>query len=348
MVLKDEEYLKRNILSVFYKHESQYLNRSFYRFMGEQEFVTLLKNNIMYFTNPIEWKRSNTGDENETYFEDWFTDRRNISKAYQIIKKKIEEREKQYCSYQSIMAVYSGFVAAATLLQQTNFCYCVTNVCGNGKMIEEYHKKYNRNIVIKFKNDFYKKMAVLDKGDWVPYGTYLYADVMPMVYVKNFEDFIETYLYGSYSSGDIAKNAFDYGAFLKHIHYSYEQETRIKLRMHLEEGCNVQVLANEFYRNNWLPQEEAELVKNSMEFIEKNKIMLNSVFEDVKDKIKIIGDKQCFELEMNEFGVKDIVDCIFLHQNASEDEKKCVYSLANFNGIAVNEIDFDGLCMRLV
>lgn len=343
MILKDDEYIKRNMLTVYYKHEAKYLNQTFYRFMGEQEFVTLLKNNIMYFTNPIEWKKSNTGDENETYFEDWFTDSRNISNAYQIIKKKIEEREGQYCSYQSILAVYSGFVAAAALLQQTNFCYCVTNVCGNRKMIEEYHEKYKRNIIVKFKKDFYRKMAVLDKGDWVPHGTYLYADVMPMVYIRNFEDFIKTYLYGSYLSGDIAKNAFDYGAFLKHVQYSYEQETRIKLRMHLEEGCNMQVLANEFYRNNCFPQEEAELIENSMKFIEKNKLILNQVFEDVREKIKKIGNKQCFELEMNEFGIKDIVESILLHQNASDEEKKCVYFLANANGITVNELDFNML-----
>lgn len=43
MILKDDEYLKRNMLTVYYKHEAKYLNRAFYRFMGEQEFVTLLK-----------------------------------------------------------------------------------------------------------------------------------------------------------------------------------------------------------------------------------------------------------------------------------------------------------------
>lgn len=105
----------------------------------------------------------------------------------------------------------------------------------------------------------------------------------------------------------------------------------------------MQVLANEFYRNNCFPQEEAELIGNSMEFIAKNKLILNQVFEDVRDKIKKIGDKQCFEVEMNEFGIKDIVECILFHQNASDEEKQCVYSLANANGITVNELDFNML-----
>lgn len=38
MILKDDEYMKRNMLTVYYKHDAKYLNQTFYRFMGEQEF----------------------------------------------------------------------------------------------------------------------------------------------------------------------------------------------------------------------------------------------------------------------------------------------------------------------
>ena len=40
----------------------------------------------IYFTNPIEWKKSSTGDKSKNYLEDWYTDRNNILKAYQLIK----------------------------------------------------------------------------------------------------------------------------------------------------------------------------------------------------------------------------------------------------------------------
>ncbi len=343
MILKDEEYLKRNILAVFYKHMSEHLNCSYYRFVGQQEFETLLKNNIIYFTNPVEWKKANTGDEKETYFEDWFFDRSNIEKAYNIIKKKVKEREKQYCSHQSIMAVFSNFLGAVTLLQQNSFCYCVTDTFANNRMIEEYHSKYGRNIIIKFKNDFYRKMSILNKGDFAPHGTYLYADVMPMVYVKDFDEFIEKYILGSYSSNEVAKNAFDYGAFLKHIDYAYEHETRIKLRMHLEEQYNLLILANKFYYDNWIIQDEKEIMEKSMEFIMENKVRLNSIFFDVQDKIKEVGGKECFELRLNDISSKDIVDCIILHQNASIEEKEYVYKLANHQRISVKEWDFDRL-----
>lgn len=344
MVLKDAEYIKRNIFAIFYKHESLYLDRPYYRFVGEQEFETLIKDNILYFTNPVEWKISNTGDEKETYFEGWFTDRKNITKAYELIRKKTIERQKQYCTQQSITALYSGFVAAATLLQQKNFCYCITDTFTNAKMIEEYHTKYKRNIIIKFKKDFYKKIAMLDKGDFSPSNiTYLYADVMPMMYVNDFDDFIEKCIYECNSFDEIAKNVFDYGAFLKHISYSYEKETRIKLRMYLENECNLQYLAREFYIDNFDIQDDNRIIEKSMEFIEKNKSGINSAFEDVRDRIKDIGGKECFELVLDDVCAKDIVDQIILHTKVKCDEKEHIHKLAGFQRIAIKEIDFDGI-----
>lgn len=41
MAMKDEGYLKRNILAVYYKHEPQYTNLPYYRFMGQKELETL-------------------------------------------------------------------------------------------------------------------------------------------------------------------------------------------------------------------------------------------------------------------------------------------------------------------
>ena len=59
------------------------------------------------------------------------------------------EVQKQYCTPQYIMTVYSNFIGGAALLQQMSFCYCVANVCNERKMIDEYHTKYKRNIIIK-------------------------------------------------------------------------------------------------------------------------------------------------------------------------------------------------------
>ncbi len=349
MVLKDEAYLERNILTVYYKHDSQYQNLPYYRYMGEKEFETLFLNKIIYFTDPIEWKNSNTGDKNETFFEAWFRDKENIVKTYRLIKKKSEERQKQYCSQQYILGLYSDFLAAAAMLQQEDFCYCVTREYANIKMIKEYHKKYGRNFIIKFKNDFYKKLSIYDGGDMVPWGNYLFADIMPMTYINSFEDFIEKYICNSYKIDQVAKNAFDYGAFLKHSSYSYEHETRIKLRMHLEENYNLQALSNEFYRDVFYLQDEDEIIRKSMEFIEEMRDKLNYIFNDVQDKIKKIGGKQCFELKLsNEIRIKDIIDSIILYDKASIEEKDLAYKLATSSGVSILEKDFDKLSDEFV
>ena len=43
MQLKGEEYLKRNILAIYYKHYDEGKNFSYYRFMGKIEFETLFQ-----------------------------------------------------------------------------------------------------------------------------------------------------------------------------------------------------------------------------------------------------------------------------------------------------------------
>lgn len=295
MAMKDEEYLKRNILAVYYKHEPQYTNLPYYRFMGQKELETLFFNKVMYFTDPVEWKKSSTGDANETYYEDWFRDKDNIYKAYRLIKESSEKRLGQYCTQQYIMGVYSDFVAAAALLQQRTFCYCVSNKYADAKMVQEYHKKYGRNFIIKYKNDFYKKLSILDQGNYVPMGIYLFADIMPMVYINCFEDYIEKYICESHTLDQVAQNAFDFGAFLKHSSFSYEHEIRVKLRIHLDEYYNLQTLSNEFYRVVFALKNDDEIVSKSMAFIDFVEDKVNYIFDDVRDKIKDIAGKQCFE-----------------------------------------------------
>ena len=341
--LKDGKYLKSNILSVNYKHYERERSFPYYRFMGKLEFETLLQEKILYFTNPEEWKKSATGDKNEKYLEDWYTDRKNILKAYQIINEHCMDIQEQYCTQQYIMSVFSSFIGAAALLQQMSFCYCVADRYTESKMIDEYHTKYKRNIIVQFKNDFYKKLTILSDDKFVPVSTYLYADVMPMIYVNNFEEFIAKYVCKCRRTEDIAKNVFDYGAFLKEINFQYEHETRIKLHMHTENNCDLPSLSKDFYMKNFYRNDENEIVNNGMLFIQKCKKALDKSFEDVSDKIKMVGGKQNFELHLNEIEINKIIDCILLHKNADESEKNAVYKLANLRDIQIKEVDFDNL-----
>ena len=341
MQLKDGEYLKRNIYAIYGKHYDERKSFPYYRFMGQIEFETLFQEKRIYFTNPIEWKKSSTGDKSENYLEDWYTDRNNILKAYQLIKQRCMENQKQYCASQHIMAVYSNFIGGAALLQQTSFCYCVANAYNERKMVDEYHIKYKRNVIIKFKNEFFKKMSILSDVGYMPNGTYLYADVMPMVYVENLDKFIKEYICKSQRPGDIAENTFDYGSFLKDKNYWYEHETRIKLHMHIDNDYNFQYLSREFYLKHFFVSDEEKIVNDSMIYIQNCKKTLDKGFEEVSDRIKEIGGKQSFELCLNELEINQIVDCILLHKNATENEKTEVYKLAKLRDVQVKEIDFD-------
>lgn len=341
MQLKDGEYLKRNIYAIYGKHYDERKRFPYYRFMGQIEFETLFQEKRIYFTNPIEWKKSSTGDKSENYLEDWYTDRNNILKAYQLIKQHCMEVKKQYCTPQYIMTVYSNFIGGAALLQQTSFCYCVANAYNERKMVDEYHIKYKRNVIIKFKNEFFKKMSILSDVGYMPNGTYLYADVMPMLYVENLDEFIREYICKSQRPGDIAENTFDYGSFLKDKSYWYEHETRIKLHMHIDNDYNFQYLSREFYLKHFFVSDEEKIVNDSMIYIQNCKKTLDKGFEEVSDRIKEIGGKQSFELCLNELEINQIVDCILLHKNATANEKTEVYKLAKLRNVQVKEIDFD-------
>lgn len=78
-----------------------------------------------------------------------------------------------------------------------------------------------------------------------------------------------------------------------------------------------------------------------MLYIQDCKKMLDKGFENVADKIKMVGGKQSFELSLNEIEINEIVDYILLHKYADENEKNEVYKLAKLKNVQIKEIDFD-------
>lgn len=83
-------------------------------------------------------------------------------------------------------------------------------------MIEEYHQKYGRNIIIKYKNNFFKNISVLNDGKCVLRNVnYLYADVMPMIYVSDFSDFITKMIVTSDNIEKLAKKYIRLWSILK-------------------------------------------------------------------------------------------------------------------------------------
>ena len=139
---------------------------------------------------------------------------------------------------------------------------------------------------------------------------------------------------------------FDYGSFLKSSIFKYEHETRIKLHMHSSEH-SVQGLANQFFDDNFYLDDEDMLIDRSINYINKHKKRLNEVFNEAKDKIKIIGGKKSFELNVSNTSVDKLVDCIFIHCNATKNERECVYKLAQNRNVPIKELDFDNISKNI-
>ena len=47
--LKNAKDMMRNIMQVYYKHNDQFLDRPYYRYVGMEEYKSLLSSKKMYF-----------------------------------------------------------------------------------------------------------------------------------------------------------------------------------------------------------------------------------------------------------------------------------------------------------
>ncbi|RHQ89610.1 hypothetical protein DWX80_18385 [Ruminococcus sp. AF21-3] len=70
-------------------------------------------------------------------------------------------------------------------------------------------------------------------------------------------------------------------------------------------------MARKFYLKNLYIDNEEKIIDNCMLYIQDCKKMLDKGFENVADKIKMVGGKQSFELSLNEIEINEIVDYIY-------------------------------------
>ena len=80
--------------------------------------------------------------------------------------------------------------------------------------------------------------------------------------------------------------------------------------MYIEKDYNFLCLANDFYRKHFFMNDEEKIVNDSMIYIQECKKNLDKGFEAVSDRIKEIGGKQSFELDLIELEISEIVDYI--------------------------------------
>lgn len=338
--------LLHTIICVYFSHDPQNMNKSYYRYVGQQELHNLLQKNEMYFTNPSSWMTSQS-DPYETYFENWLADKNNLLYILREIRLRINKMYQrwQFDNTTMINSVFSNYVAAIGLIQEPSYCYCVATTCSDRKMINEYHTKYGRNIIIKYVPDFYKKLAIYPYGDFVsPTMDYLYADVMPMRYEKSLDGFIDHVVKSGNRIGEIAKNVFDEGAFLKHSNYAYEHEVRMKLRI-MSKECHVGYISNQIFNSFFAEKNEDKIIQIAVKAIEEMKLILNAAYDPVQDCILSDNGKEYFVLQLESGKVNSIIQCIYLHKGASDAEKENVNLMCAGKNITVREIDFSDVLL---
>jgi len=335
----------RNIFNVYSDDKFSYEN--LYRYVGIKEFENIFEKNQIYFTNPKDWRSS---DKFEVYFENWWMNDNNLKIVYEQLSNSINRSYAKLGldldSTQYRNAVFSSMAACMGVLQQDAYCYCVANTYREPKMIEEYHKKYKRNIIVKFKPYFFNKISLLSDGRFVPNGTgFLCADVFPMDYRESIEDFISALAGQQMNPNTIISMFLNRGAFLKHNSFQYEHEVRIKLRIMCPDKMNI-IMASNIYGLIFDRTDINEIVDICMSFLSKWKDEFNEPYREIADRIVKIGDKENFYLQLENGIASKIIESIYLHKGAEDTEKGYVKTLCCREHIPISEIDFEREVVR--
>ena len=320
----DKNDFLRNVVMAF--HSFDYSYNQLYRYVDKKEFEDLFGNNEIIFTNPRNWKGT---DSYETYFEEWWFSKERLLAAYRQTKKVIDWKHSHFDidNRQLYKSVFSQIVACIALLQQKSFCYCLADNYTDKRMVSEYHKKYGRNIIIKYKPYFFQTIATLKDIQFIPRGgPSLYADVFPMFYVDSFEQFIESTIKedGRLDIDRFTKLFLELGAFLKHSNFRYEHEVRMKLKIMLPHEMS-SMLISDIYNQIYTINDEGKIIDVCMRILSENEKIFNSIYDEIGDKI-IVKDKEkeYFKLNLSREDINKIIDCILIYDGISNEELACV------------------------
>lgn len=320
----DKNDFLRNIVMAFSSPNYNY--NQLYRYVDKKEFEKLFRDNEIIFTNPRNWKGT---DYYETYFEEWWLSKKHLLAAYRQIKRAIDYKYNSLDidNRQLYNSFFSQIVACIALLQQKSFCYCLADNYIDRRMVSEYHEKYGRNIVIKYKPCFFQEIATLGEIEFVLPGIpSLYADIFPMYYIDSFEQFIASMIEkgGRLNKDAFAKSFLDLGAFLKHSSFKYEHEVRMKLKIMLPDDMNPILISN-IYNEIFAIDDEDKIVDICMRALNKYEKKFNSVYDGIKDKI-ILKDKgkEYFILNLRREDINRIIESILIYDGISNEELVCV------------------------
>ena len=328
----------RDIIEYYVPQKLENRKKPFYRFIGQNEFDNIFLNKQMLFTNPVCW-RDQASDPLEVYFETIETDKEHLRKLWKHLRVAEETQNKRlgidYMSFDN--AIFFNYVAAIAVIQQKSYVYCVADTIRDKMMFNEYHKNYGRNIIIKFAPDFYTKIAVM-KGTGVINADYLFADFMPMIYVKDMDDYIEKKLHNGITVQQVAGAYFDEGAFLKYSKFVYEHEYRMKLRIKRKE-IGVRTIFHELYDVLWHEKDEETILDYCVKKIADVSQRINSIYDYIDDRILKDGNKEFFVIDIRGC-LSDMIERIYVHKGEDKIVKDKIRNCCANQRIPIEETDF--------
>lgn len=322
----DNDYTLTNIMNIY--HDEQYEYGQLYRYVKVEEIKALISKKEIKFARPSFWAKV---DKHENYFEEWWMNQNNLEEWLEYF---IEMCEKHYAMsgidvdeiWQKLAVV---FIDKICCLNPMSFCYCLTEDWKSSK--KEHNEKWEKDVLICYKKDFWEKISILNKKICLS-GDYLFADIFPMYYIGDFEEYIERCFF-AFNRDQAIELIINKGSFLKHDRYMEEKEVRIKLAYKIDE----------YYRNYNAPELAMRtiLVKERKEFITICLEYMSSAREFYRRKLENIPNIKSdgyFYLNLpSDILLKDIIDCIKLGKNISDDDKVTIIELAESENIIYEE-----------
>lgn len=234
------------ITNIYYVKDNLY--PSVYRYVSMREAENLFNKHQLYFTQTSSWAKNATadsGDPQETAFENWWLNPDNLNLYITTLcdYKRLELRRYGIIdSMQLLSSTVAKHICKYMTLQNDSYSYCLAGVWDNPLMINEYHRKWNRNVILKYKDDFPFNLSIINAPSLALSTDALCADYFKMYYVNSIEDYIIKLSHATMNKS-LGKQIFNNGFFIKHQSFSYESEIRLKLQIScpsiLQEKCSM-------------------------------------------------------------------------------------------------------------
>lgn len=309
-----------------------------YRFVKQSDFLDLFDKHQLFFTNPKIWT---SNDKRETYFESCWGKDDNIRQLLNKLIDSLKIFTPHGIKPQSLISpIYASTLGIFAIMQKDVYCYCLSKDWRNYQMINEYYKHYNRKIVLCFRPDFYKRLAICPDVKSTLGGNYLFADIFPVHYIAEFQDFIADVIRTiktPQARDQLITKVLDIGVFLKDRRFDYENEVRLKLSFQLEnlnELIAPPIVLSEMTKDEINSREK--IINYSLDKF----LQVRKLYATVAKSVKEINENG-FLYTFRNCSPYDLIDQIIVSQDLSSEDYITVRQRCSDEHIMVQQCDFE-------